>query len=138
MLGVCWKDRHTWSARESELLKEVAERTWAATERARAEAALRESEERLRLVQLRTGVGIWDQDLRTDSVTWTPELEAIFGFEPGSVKCYADFRDRVHPEDIARMEFERDAAVRRRESFNLEFRIIHSDGQVLATGGCFL
>src|SRR5262249_14077616 len=62
MLGVHWKDTHTWSARESELLKEVAERTWAATERARAEAALRESEERLRLAQLRTGVGIWDWD----------------------------------------------------------------------------
>jgi PAS domain S-box-containing protein len=140
MLGVRWKDRHTWSARESELLKEVAERTWAATERARAEAALRESEERLRLVQLRTGVGIWDHDLRTGRVTWTPELEAIFGLEPGSVKCYADFRDRVHPEDIARMEVERDAAVRRRETFNLEFRIIHSDGQVrwiLARGGAF-
>jgi PAS domain-containing protein len=38
------------------------------------------------------------------------------------------------------MEVERDAAVRRRETFKLEFRIIHSDGQVrwiLATGGAF-
>jgi PAS domain S-box-containing protein len=140
MLGVHWKDRHTWSARESELLKEVAERTWAAAQRARAEAALRESEERLRLAQLRTGVGIWDQDLRTGRVTWTPELEAIFGLEPGSVKCYADFRDRVHPEDIERIEIERDVAVRRREIFNVEFRIIHSDGParwILATGGAF-
>jgi len=140
MLGVHWKHMHTCSARESELLNEVAERTWAATERVRAEAALRESEERLRLAQLRTGVGIWDWNLRTGGVTWTSELEAIFGVGPGSVKYYADFRERVHPEDIERMEVARDAAVRRGETFNVEFRIIRSDRQVrwiLATGGAF-
>ena len=109
-------------------------------ERHKAEDALRKSEERLRLAQLKTGIGIWDWDLRTGTVTWTPELEEIFGLEPGSVKSYADFRDRVHPEDIERVEAERDAAVRRRGTFNLEFRIIRSDGQVrwiLAMGGAF-
>jgi PAS domain S-box-containing protein len=109
-------------------------------ERHRADDALRESEERLRLAQLRTGVGIWDWDLRTGKVTWTPELEALFGLQPGSVKCYADFRDRVHPDDVERIEAERDAAVRRRDLFDAEFRIIRSDGQVrwvLGTGGAF-
>jgi PAS domain S-box-containing protein len=109
-------------------------------ERHNAEDALRESEERLRLTQLRTGVGIWDWDLRTGKLTWTPELEALFGLEPGSVKCYADFRGRVHPDDIAAIEAHRNAAVRRREPFTLEFRIIRADGQVrwiLAMGGAF-
>ena len=112
MLGVHWKDAHAWSSSELELLREVAERTWAATERARAEAALRESEERLRLAQLRTGVGIWDWDLRTGKLMCTPELEALLGLEPETVKCYADFRDRVHPEDIEIIEARRAAAVR--------------------------
>jgi len=40
-------DTRDWSANDESLLVEVAERTWAAVERARAEAALRESEERL-------------------------------------------------------------------------------------------
>ena len=48
-------------------------------ERHNAEEALRESEERLRLAQLRTGIGIWDFNLRTGKLTWTPELEALFG-----------------------------------------------------------
>src|SRR5262249_1848775 len=61
-------------------------------ERHKAEDALRESEERLRLAQLRTGIGVWDWDLRTDRVTCTPELEAIFGLEHGSIKSIADFR----------------------------------------------
>jgi PAS domain-containing protein len=84
MLGVHWKDTHAWSARELEPLREVAEPTWAATERARAEAALRGCEERLRLAQLQTGVGIWDRNLRTGRLMWTPELEAICGLEPGT------------------------------------------------------
>ena len=140
MLGAHWKCAHTWSVSELELLKEVAERTWAATERARAEAALRKSEEWLRLAQLRTGVGIWDSNLSTGKLTWTPQLESIFGLERGTVNCYADFRERVHPDDIARMEAQRDVALHRRETFNVEFRIIRPDGQVrrlLATGGAF-
>jgi PAS domain S-box-containing protein len=107
-------------------------------ERHRADDALRESEERLRLAQLRTGVGIWDWNLRTGKVTWTPELEALFGLRPGTVKRYADYRDRVHPEDIAAVEARREAALRRRETYTVEFRIIRPDGQVrwiLAVGG---
>jgi PAS domain S-box-containing protein len=39
---------HAWNAEEYTLIAETAERTWAAVERARAEAALRQSEEKLR------------------------------------------------------------------------------------------
>jgi PAS domain S-box-containing protein len=95
-----------------------------------AEDALRDSEERLRLAQLRTGVGIWDWNLRTGRLTCTPPLEAIFGLEPGTVKSYADFRERVHPDDIEAMEARRKAALRRRETFGNEFRIIRPDGKV--------
>jgi PAS domain S-box-containing protein len=109
-------------------------------QRHRAEDALRESEERLRLAQLRTGIGVWDRNLRTGKLTLTPELEDVFGHKPGSVKSYTDFRVRVHPDDIAAFEAERDAAVRRRETFKIEYRIIRPDGQVrwmLARGGAF-
>jgi PAS domain S-box-containing protein len=42
------REARPWSAAEVALLEEVAERTWAAVERARAEVALKESEERYR------------------------------------------------------------------------------------------
>jgi PAS domain S-box-containing protein len=100
-------------------------------ERRASEQDLRESEERLRLAQLKTGVGIWDRNARTGKLIWTPQLEAIYGLRPGSVRCYADFRDRVHPDDVARIEAQQDQAVRRREAtFVLEFRIIRPDGKV--------
>jgi PAS domain S-box-containing protein len=96
----------------------------------RAEDALRESEERLRLAQSKTGVGIWDWNLRTGKVTWTPELAAIYGIEPGTVKSYADFLDRVYPEDIEAIQANYEAVVRHGEAFDAEFRIIRADGQV--------
>ena len=87
---------------------------------------------------MRTGIGIWDWNLRTGKVTWTPELAAIFGVEPGTVQCYGDFRERVHPDDIERIEATRGAALRRRETYKLEYRIIHPDGQdrwIVGRGG---
>ena len=81
-------------------------------ERHKAEDALRESEARLRLAQSKTGVGVWDWNLRTGKLTWTLELEALVGLEPGAVRRYADFRSRVHPDDIAMVEAKGEAAVR--------------------------
>jgi PAS domain S-box-containing protein len=109
-------------------------------ERHKAEDSLRESEERLRLAQLKTGIGVWDRNLRTGNLTLTPEHEALLGLKPGSIKRYADFRAQVHPDDIEAYEAERDAAVRRRATFEAEYRIIRPDGQVrwlVTRGGAF-
>jgi len=42
-----------------------------------------------------------DRNLRTGKMALTPELEALLGLEPGSMRCYADFRAQVHPDDSA-------------------------------------
>ncbi len=47
-LGVCDSKPRHWTPKEIELIQETAERTWSAVEQARAEAALRRSEERFR------------------------------------------------------------------------------------------
>jgi PAS domain S-box-containing protein len=110
------------------------------TERKRTENALRESEERLRLAQLKTGIGVWERDLRTDKITVTPEHGALFGFESGRVNCYEDFRTHVHPDDLATYEAERDAAVLGSTTFEIEYRIIRPNGQVrwmVTRGGAF-
>jgi PAS domain S-box-containing protein len=87
--------------------------------------------------QLKTGVGVWEWNLRTNKVVWNPELVAIFGLEPDVIKSYADFRARVHPADSAVVEHTRDAA-RHHERLSVEFRIIRPDGRVRwisTTGG---
>lgn len=94
------------------------------------EDALRESEERLRLAQVAGNVGIWDWNHLTGEVKWTPELEAIFGLEPGSVRSYADFRARVHPDDIENVEKMQAAAVEQHTPFAYEYRFRRPTGEI--------
>ncbi len=74
-------------------------------ERCVADDTLRKSEERLQLAQQAGHVGVFDWDTVTNSVTWTPELEKIFGLPRGGFeKNYEGWRKRVHPEDLQRLE----------------------------------
>jgi PAS domain S-box-containing protein len=92
--------------------------------------ALRKSEESLRLAVSSGPIGIWDWDVSTDVPTCSPEFCELYGFEVGAAPTYQDFRSRVHPEDLAALESERDAAIRGHKPFDLEFRIVRPSGEV--------
>jgi PAS domain S-box-containing protein len=101
------------------------------TESKKAEEALRESEERLRLAQSAGNVGIWDWNVCTGEVHWSPELERIYGLEPGSVPRYEGFRRRVYHEDLAMLETSRDEAVAQHRGFGVEFRVLQPNGKLV-------
>ena len=70
-----------WTRAEVSLVEEVAERTWAAAERARVEAALREREERLGLiVESARDYAIFTIDPRGLITDWREGAEAVFGW----------------------------------------------------------
>ena len=71
-----------WTPTEIELVRDVAERTWDAVERTRAEAALREQKQRLRLALEASAGGSWTWDRRTNQVDWDDDFRALFGFAP--------------------------------------------------------
>jgi len=100
-----------------------------AAEREAASEALRENEARLRLAQESANVGIWDWMVETGELDFTPELNKLYGLPSGTIKTYQDWRDRVHPDDIGRIEESRDEAIAKHESFDLEFRGRHSSGE---------
>ncbi len=95
----------------------------------RMDEALRESEKRLRLAQQSGNVGVWDWSPQTGETTCSSQMRRIYGVK-GEMGGYEDWRKRVHPDDIVRVEAERDQAVSRRKPFDLEFRIFHSSGEV--------
>jgi PAS domain S-box-containing protein len=70
------------------------------TERRRAERALRESAERLRLAQQVARVGSFEWNIQAGVNRWTPELEAMYGLPPGGFAgTQPAWEELVHPED---------------------------------------
>ena len=91
--------RH-WTAQDKTLTREVAERTWAALERARAEAALRESEQRLTLAVAASKLGVWEWDLVSDRAVGNTFFYEHFDLDPATEVVGVDVIAKLHPNDI--------------------------------------
>ena len=69
-----------WTSGEVALVEEVAERTWAAVERARAEVARRDSEERFREFSDASTNVLWIRDTKTMQMEFaSPAFDKIYG-----------------------------------------------------------
>jgi PAS domain-containing protein len=69
-------------------------------ERKQAEEALRESEERFYLAVCGTDVGVWDWDLHTNKVHFSPRWKSMIGFEEdGIADDFSEWETRLHPDD---------------------------------------
>lgn len=92
----------------------------------------KQAEQRLQLAQQAGRVGVFDLDMQTQTVVWTPELEEIFGLPPGGFEgTYAGWARRVHPDDLPRLETliaEWQASPRDDEEW--EYRILLPNGDV--------
>jgi PAS domain S-box-containing protein len=100
------------------------------TERKQAGRALREAEDRLGLAVKAAKVGLWDWDLRTNQVYYSPEWKKQIGYEDHEIaNDFSEWQSRVHPEDL-------DTALRTVQEFiadpypnyQNEFRFRHKDG----------
>jgi PAS domain S-box-containing protein len=95
-----------------------------------AEEALRESEERQRLAKDGAGAGVWEWNPKTGEAKLDARTHAMYGLPDGSIRRQEEWAARVHPEDIGRVNAEREAAIARHEPFELEFRTVSDSGEV--------
>jgi PAS domain S-box-containing protein len=101
------------------------------SERKRAEAALRRSEEQHRLTLELTHIGCWLWDLRTDEVIWNDNHFRLLGYQIGKAEVdYQMWRDRVHPEDVGQVEALQSHALANHTDYTAEYRVIHPDGNL--------
>ncbi len=95
----------------------------------RAELALRESEERYALAARGANDGLWDWDLRTNQIYYSPRWKSMLGYGEHELGTDpAEWFERVHPDDRERLEIHLEAHFRRLIThFQHEYRIRASD-----------
>lgn len=130
-IAAATREPRNWTAGELQLLEEVAERTWGAIERARAEAALHDSEERLRTFAETSSDALWIVDAETGQLEYlSPGYETIWGESRDAVLAdISHWATRVHPDDRAQAGKALQIAKSGRH-FAAEYRILRPDGEV--------
>jgi PAS domain S-box-containing protein len=77
-------------------------------------SSLRRLAERLSEAQEIAGLGWWEFDFRTRTLTWSDQMFLLFGLRPGApVPSFEELRTLVHPDDLAAFDaqFESRSAV---------------------------
>jgi PAS domain S-box-containing protein len=96
------------------------------TARRESEAALKKSEERLKLALEAGRIGVWDWDVVPDRVAWSERVYEIYGVEPGGFGGRAaDFSALVHRDDRERVNAAVRASLETDVPFEVEFRAVH-------------
>ncbi|WP_225913741.1 hybrid sensor histidine kinase/response regulator [Leptolyngbya ohadii] len=86
-------------------------------------------QERLELAQKAGKAGTFEWNIQTNTVSWTPEVEALYGLAPGSFDGhYEDWIQTLHPDDRSRIEQELQQAIEGKHGLDTEFRILHPNG----------
>ncbi len=97
----------------------------------RAYDALRDTTDRLRFALTAAQTGIWEWNVSTDAVIWSPECYAIHGLREGEFDGRAIGFDRLlHPEDREHVWTTVRTAIERRTPYENEFRIRTPAGAV--------
>ena len=104
------------------------------SERKQAEDILRSHERQLRQALTSTQIGVWNWDLETDCMFWSPQVDEFLGMPPvPGHKTYRGLLALVHPDDRERMAR---AAHQAMESSSVDItfqhRVKRSDGMVLS------
>jgi PAS domain S-box-containing protein len=118
------------NAENVRLLQTIAAQVAIALQNARQVEQTRQSQERFALVITGTNDGIWDWDIRTNQVYFSPRWKEMIGYADDEISDdFAEFENRLHPEDHDFVMKQVDDYLHGRiPTFEFEFRMQHKDG----------
>lgn len=107
----------------------------------KTEAALRESEERYALAVQGSRDGLWDWNVVTNAVYYSPRFKAILGYEEAEIANeFSEFESRLHPDDRDRTLAAVQNHLTQKAPYDVEYRLqtkrgdycwIHARGQAI-------
>jgi len=99
-------------------------------ERRRVETALRISEERYALAVRGSNDGLWDWDLTTNQIYFSPRWKEMLGYREDEIESNAnEWFDRVHRDDLEHLKIDISSHLHNHTShFTNEHRLHHKDG----------
>lgn len=101
------------------------------SDRKQAEEALQNLSDRLTLAVKSGAIGIWDWNVIEDILSWDDRMYALYDTTPDEfASVYDAWASRVHPEDRPHAESAIHQALAGEKDYDLEFRVVHSDGTI--------
>jgi len=100
---------------------------------------LARSEERFQLALAGANDGLWDRDLKTNEIYYSPRWKSMLGYEDHELaNLWDEWKKRVHPDDLDRILTEIQATVDgEKNALKITYRLRHKDGRyrwILARG----
>lgn len=119
-----------WNALEAENGSLLYATAHDITEYKEIEEKLRQGQERFQWAMESSQDGLWDWDLLTDEVYYSPAYFTMLGYQPGSLPGQVStWIDLIHPADRQKtLGANRDCIENRCERFQVEFRMRAQDG----------
>ncbi len=76
-------------------------------------------------------MGTWNWNIETGKISWSDNLEALFGLEPGEFDgSFEMFAARLHPDDRHRVVAAVEHTVTTGEDYDIEFRVVYPNGTI--------
>lgn len=92
-------------------------------------AELTESEERYRLAQRLSGLGMWEWQIDKNAMHWSDEAKDLWGYARANFDGSLDqVTGRIHPDDIEHWQADLEACLAGRKEHHVQMRIVQPDG----------
>lgn len=98
-----------------------------------AKEKVEKSDERYRLVNTATGLGIFDWDIISNKIYYSKYYKRQLGYEPNELKSTVDtWKKLLHPEDYDKtLNFLDDYLKNPKDQYISEFRLLHKNGEYI-------
>jgi C4-dicarboxylate-specific signal transduction histidine kinase len=125
-----FREPRTPSRPERETVEQFRDLASIAMERTEAENALRRSQEHLAKAQRLSLTGSFSWRPGADSIIWSDETYRIYELDRSVTPTLELVRERIHPADRALFQELAEAAVRDKQDFAFEHRLLFPDGSI--------